>query len=846
VQGLVGALVALEGNDSASPLFELIEHKNVAVRTRAGAALQSLVRPEHEIRTLELARSRRSESRQVAARLLGQLATQGSARALLDLCGDASSAVASAAVQAIATHAYGRVAIEALERAIASPPNRTLGYLCLALSAREEQLGELVPGELSDTCLRAIDQPDPFVAAAAAVALSSIGFRSADVANTKYLESKVVPALVVAGAGERFFPDFTSVHDFATRRLAVLTNRSFGENGPAWSRWWNDNKTTFRANRAAFAIARNEITSLAMDVELPSGKFTLRGELAEPGPWILLQEEYLLTPDELQALATSLEKSRLTEPTILPGMLGARGWKGFTDANDAGAHVGTRLCLRDRTQRKAIGRADTASWPELDSFLATCVELRTANLWQRYRSPILSSDRDAFLASERAFLGTNPDANARAAHAFSMIVDAFPSLGAERRVAAIADLRAIPGLDRLVDERAAIRLSAFVGEIDPRSEAARNMLSMLALSHAKSVLVELSHSLESVVRSNSRPLLESAFRAFGPELAREFLKEPRAWVRAAAATSLGDSTDPSDIARLASQLSDPSEDAVLAALVALGRRRDATAVEAITAAMERGSVSVQRTALAALGQIAAPAAVEAIIKATSSEDATIRRAALTALGEARDPRTADLVANYWLRTMAIPGANIDEANAAREALFRIGGDKARDALRRCYDSAPQGARRMVAISLAEFGDPVAIPALIAEYERSADGSLRNAILATTCVDFFAGPDAVKQYRQWWTEHRGSSPSSWFLAACQRSKLATDLTPEMLDSTSDLRAIPSLTDVLLRAEEWYLRIDALRWLRSITGKSYGEVDRATSPEERARIAAEYRKLLETRK
>ena len=389
MQGLVGALVALEGNDSASPLFELIEHKNVAVRTRAGAALQSLVRPEHEIRTLELARSRRSESRQVAARLLGQLTTQGSARALLDLCGDASSAVASAAVQAIATHAYGRVAIEALERAIASPPNRTLGYLCLALSAREEQLGELVPGELSDTCLRAIDQPDPFVAAAAAVALSSIGFRSADVANTKYLESKVVPALVVAGAGERFFPDFTSVHDFATRRLAVLTNRSFGENGPAWSRWWNDNKTTFRANRAAFAIARNEITSLAMDVELPSGKFTLRGELAEPGPWILLQEEYLLTPDELQALATSLEKSRLTEPTIFRECSAREAGRDSPMRTTPVHNVGTRLCLRDRTQRKAIGRADTASWPELDSFLATCVELRTANLWQRYRSPDL-------------------------------------------------------------------------------------------------------------------------------------------------------------------------------------------------------------------------------------------------------------------------------------------------------------------------------------------------------------------------------------------------------------------------------------------------------------------------
>jgi hypothetical protein len=88
-----------------------------------------------------------------------------------------------------------------------------------------------------------------------------------------------------------------------------------------------------------------------------------------------------------------------------------------------------------------------------------------------------------------------------------------------------------------------------------------------------------------------------------------------------------------------------------------------------------------------------------------------------------------------------------------------------------------------------------------------------------------------------------TPAEWFASACASENPAFAVDPTLLTQAAPLAAIPSLVQILTLSNEWYLRTNALRYLESATGRSFGAVDRNTTADERRRIAAEFQKVYE---
>lgn len=843
---LIDALVAIDGVSASGALFELVEHKNPAVRSRAAAALAPLVGSGDEDHLLRLASSRRSESRQLAARLLAGASSDPALEKLFELASDQDSAVALAACQSLARQRVPRTREVLAERVLAASEMRSLGYLCIAVTLREEALGEAASDVLEGACLRGVESTDPFAGAACASLLGTLGFRASDASRTGYLETKVVPRLIVAAAGERYFSDFTSVHDLAIRQLQRLTARDFGNDGPAWARWWSEAKANFRANRAAFTLSDPPSPTLAIDVDREGLNFTLRADQAEPGPNLAQQEDFLLSGSELARLVSAIRSSGVADCTVLPGIRGDRS-AGTTprtrDTRDAGA---SRLWLRDTTQRKPVGRSADASWGELDALIAACCELRRANLWQRYRNPNSSADRDSFLRDERAFLAKETDPAARAARFVDLVSSVFPELPPDRKVVAIADLAESPAVETALDDLAAIRFVPYLAKLEPGSEAAEKLIALTMSRGSLRVVGALVGALDDTPRPTGKSLLSAALARAGATTARELAKDKRAWVRASAAKALGTTAAPEDLAVLRDLLRDSADEVISASASSLGLRRDRESLAALLALESKVTSTTRRAILAALGRIGGDQATEVLLAAATAEEASVRLTAIEAIGELRDARTLELLANHWIHALAPPPGDPTLAEAARDAIIAIGGPRARDIVRRLLDNGVPLVRREAAIALSELADPAAVPALLAEAERSSEPRVRDALVQVTYADYFVGTDPIAKYRDWWAAHRSESPASWFIEACGKAGIAPGLAATSLESRGDSGTILALAEVLERSGDANLSVGAARWLRSLTGRTFGRLALSTPREERVRVASEYRRFAEAQR
>lgn len=842
VPALVDALVALDSDETIERLFELAEHRNGTVRSRAALALESLVDVRQEIRLSTLLSSRRSETRQFAARLLGRLDTRSSFDRLTQLCGDASPTVAYAAAEALARHGLDGGGSALTDLALSSAIDRSFGYLCIALSLREGGRGEPLSVRLVEPALTGVEQPDPFVASASALVLGSLAYHSQSASTSAYLESKVVPALVVAASGDRYFPDFSSVHTLAIQKLVLLTGRDFGENGPAWSNWWRENHRTFRANRQVFELPDEPmLTTLAVDVNLGGTRFTLRGDQAEPGPWVSMQEDYLLAPDELAALAAVVRDSdllgtardRAPQPTAARAPSPGPAALGFSFSG---------VTLRDRLQRKSVADRPESQWSARESFARFCRHLRQANLWQRYRDPSGNRTLEEFLASERAFLAAHRDAPSRARHLCMLIAAALPALGRDRCESAYLDVVDTPSIAESLDEVLTVQLLSRFSELDPSSDVADRFCALLGPIMSERIEASLVQAVEKQPRARAIELLQRAWSKCDVAVARRQAASRQGWVRASAAERLARSADPDDVSLVIAMLRDGSEEAVLAAVRALGANRIARAVPELAAIEGTAPPTVRRAVAAALGAIGGPEVYEPLWRAAHSDDVQLQRIALTSMGESGDVRTVEYLVNFWIRSIIVPaGHNL--GSTARAAALRIGGDRTRDALRKQLDNTNPSVRNEVAIALAELSDAAAVPVLIDSLETTRDPRVKNALVSLTCQDLFASSSAAKAYRTWWGEKRGEKPAQWFADACVRENPTLSLDPDLLARGKSLAAVPGLVQILTQSNEWYLRVNALRYLEVVTGRSFGPLDAGASSEDRRRIAAAYVKLYE---
>jgi putative heme-binding domain-containing protein len=192
----------------------------------------------------------------------------------------------------------------------------------------------------------------------------------------------------------------------------------------------------------------------------------------------------------------------------------------------------------------------------------------------------------------------------------------------------------------------------------------------------------------------TRHVLEALTRA---------LADPEAAMRRAAIEGLEESRE----GKVAPQLrrlfaEDPDNSVRRAALRALASLEDREAAPQVAAAIDEPATSAEllAQALALAPRFDAPETRDALIRRLASVRTPVesRRAAVTALAELREPR-------------AIPGIlsvlqQADETFALRaiEALGRIGGQRAKDALRLLLRGSEAGRRRAAVRALGELGD----------------------------------------------------------------------------------------------------------------------------------------------
>ncbi|MBL8693578.1 MAG: HEAT repeat domain-containing protein [Planctomycetes bacterium] len=823
-------------SDAVPSLIALLEHRLGAIRTRAGNALLRSVSDRHfeEIRTL--ARSPRSESRTLSVPLLLQSAGERALPELLVLLGDASTATATAAASAVATLPQSATIPHLRDRILKGKADRLLGYDCLALALSDERNPVEGLDDLVAKLLEAVNSREPFVSASAAALLAAIGFRTEATEASSYLESQVVPALVVAAGGQSFFADFSAVHAIAIRKLTLLSDRTFGSDGPAWVRWWKESATTFRANRATFAIDASNISELSIDLARTDRIFTLRMKGGTPGPGVAEGDDFILEPAEIKALCAAHLRPHLFPATTPPGIRQATVQK----SNAADSRPWAILTFRTKGQRKLVGMHEGAQWPQFQQAVAACEALVASNRWQRYRNPATTPDREADLSAEREFLSREQDEQARAGRLLKRILEALPLLPSSRLPEAWSDLASIPDLRARMTESQYSQLLPFLAVGERATEGAAQLVPILSTSSNRAIFEKTASALGNLRRAEARPLLDLAMVSFGKEHALAALDHPRAPVRAAATAYLAKTAGSGAAAALLERLQDSSEEVQLEAAVALGERREAAAVR-LLAEIEsdlRTSAGLRRVALSSLGRIGGPDALPTIWRATADSDLAIRKAAYGALAGQPDPATGTLVATAWLRALALGDVKAEEIAVIRDALVTSPTETAREALRRTVATARPATRRDIALALADLGCADAVPLLAEELKSGSEASIRAALTALTCVDLFDGSDPAVMYRGWFEKHKNESAAEWFLSACRERNLGQGLSADRLDLPPQKEAIEGLCDVLVRADDWFLRVRAYKLLRFSTPTFFGEVDRFTGPEERKRIAALY--------
>jgi len=837
---LSGALfdtyLKLLDSDAVPTLIGLLDHRLGAVRARAGNALLRAVGDRHFEEIRALARSARAESRTLAVPLLLQSAGENAFPDLLALLSDASTATATAAANGIASLPQAATVPALRDRILKGKLDRSLGYGCLALAFTDERNPVEGLDDLVAKLLDGVASREPFVSSSAASLLASIGFRTEATEASSYLESQVVPALVLAAGGQSFFPDFGAVHDVAIRKLTLLSDRTFGSDGPAWVRWWKESSTSFRANRATFAIDASNISELSIDLSRGDKLFTLRMKGGTAGPGVAEGDDFILEQPEIDALCAAHLRPHLFPASTPPGIRQATTQKSAS----ADSKPWAVLTFRTKGQRKLVGMSEGAQWPQFQQAVAACEALVGSNRWQRYRNPATAPDREADLSVEREFLSREQDEQARAGRLLKRILEALPLLPSSRLPEAWSDLASIADLRARMSESQYSQLLAFLVVGDRAAEGAAQLVPILSTSSNRAIFEKTASALGNLRRAEARPLLDLAMANFGKEHALVGLDHPRAPVRAAATAYLARTAGAGAAAALLERLQDSSEEVQLEAAVALGERRETAAVR-LLAQIEsnlRTSAGLRRVTLSALGRIGGPDALPTIWRATADSDLAIRKAAYGALAGQPDPATGTLVATAWLRALALGDVKPEEIAIIRDALVTSPTDTAREALRRTVTTARPATRRDIALALADLGCADAVPLLADELKDGTDASIRAALTALTCVDLFDGSDPAVMYRGWFEKHKNESAADWFLSACRERNLGQGLTADRLDLQPQKESIAGLCDVLVRADDWFLRVRAYRFLRFATSSFFGEVDRFTGPEERKRIAALY--------
>ena len=231
-----------------------------------------------------------------------------------------------------------------------------------------------------------------------------------------------------------------------------------------------------------------------------------------------------------------------------------------------------------------------------------------------------------------------------------------------------------------------------------------------------------------------------ALRQFSIIVLRRGLSERDPYERCYAASALGQSGEPGNIAILIAAFRSSKLGVKTAAADGLGEIGDNAAIAALQQLYNSGTVGERETVVETLAQVTNPNAVGALSEATSSSDGTVRLIAIKGLGRlgnrAAVPRLRELLA-----TVHDP---LEKTTVAR-SLIQLGDNSGMDTIKAALHNPHQvWAMAMAALALGDAHDPQVVPLLQNTLTTQDDIDVRlAAAVALTHYNVPAAVDFIK-------------------------------------------------------------------------------------------------------
>jgi HEAT repeat protein len=810
-----------------SPRFlaSLLESPHAGVRSAAERHLRAVNGPELLPILTPLFGSKQGETRLRALGLIASIDDPSVTELLLTRLSDPTAKVAAAALSFLAASRDPGLDAELLGRAFRQRwILREGSYALLALVEREDlQLTPILDESHAEALLAGLESNNPFVAGACATALAGIGFRSTHTKATGWLDRSVVDRLVVSVSGQQYHDDFTALSSPALRRLKLLSGEDFGSDGPRWVAWWLGARERFYARRAHIEVEDADAPSLVVRLQSSGESAALNASAALKNPaasglsalisgdfgvdLVLMtgtaagegadrpdaRDVLYLTDAEARDALTVLRREGVFGAERLPGVRGQRG---------SGERV---FDLKVAGRGKSFVFAADATEPWFERICDMARALADTNRWQRYPRP--RSDSLSLWREESGWWSGEHTPEERATRLKDLVLRALPGRGPRERENGLAELERLYALPKVVSPDDFLPLLALLrGEAthDPRvtrivrlalqaaraSAEAAGASGEAARAGAELVPVVRGGALIDVLYTtfgqDSLPELVEVATACGPGFTNVLARDPRPFVRVAAAKALALRAEGSgEAAAVLLALIDDTDLAVeRAAIEACGEQRVESARTELLVRARLGTTELRAAALEAIGRLGGELVLEALAVGLADPDPHVRVAATRGLGELGGSGSVSLL-------LSVLGTKDDEelSAAASAGLAKLGPMAWPDLLRVVNAPAHNG-RRAAALILAEQAAPEAASALITMLTGNPrDAHIASELAILTCVDLRGTTDAASAWWDWWDGVVHDDALAWFLAALERPPKGASGTPGAVLGESAPTSVP---------------------------------------------------------
>jgi len=783
--GLLDALVERDPvHASPALLCDLLDHKQGAVRKAASRHLEGLLSPELLSLLRAAMESKRISTRVHAIGLIASIDDPASLELLLEHLDDSSPTVCVRVLDALVKRKDESLDVELLKLAFGERwILRSSAYALLAVIDREDQGQRAILDERhASSLLVGIDARDPLVSGACAAALAGVGFRSAATSSNAWLDELVPTHLVAAVSGVYFHPDYASLQPRALRRLELLTGERNETNRVRWADWWIAERGSFRAHRAIFSIAPEELSHFVLHYRSPEGAVAFCGldESKQQGA----EERVIMGARELEALVESLREWGVLSAELLPGVRGSR----------SSLERELTLQLGDHKKSFVFGEGAHAPWfSSLEELFAT---YRDRHRWQRF-VPLSDQVRGSWQA-ELLWWESDQDELARALRMKRLVLNHLQGVPTYLRSSGfkeleraldvegagmITDLEPILGLlqeEALYSERSERLVGLARGLIHGEDEAA-------AVARGRLLSVLVGHFEESATIAAVELLHD-----FNPDHLLRLGSDERPLVRSILAAHFSASELPEERAVLLAFLEDDDPRVEAAAVASLGHiRLEGARTELLLRARFAEGI-VRQAALEACGRLGGEGVQGALVVGLAEREQSYQLSSLRGLAHLGDPEQISFFISYLQRGKGSPHYEI--AFAALEGF----GPAAYSALLRVAEARLHKARRASALFLAREGMGQVASALISILSEGADAEVAYELAVLTCFDLRSAERPAAEYEIWLRTEGHMDPWRWFHAATARRELECPPREEF-EGGGTRKAALFLLDVMVKSD-----------------------------------------------